>query len=517
MDSKIKNKNLLEIFIYTGIYDDITEIEALKALQESVQKEKDKINFFKDIKKNHENLSDLDEQIIERYLKYFPGEKEEFSDHIARIPLLKRGLQAHEKIIHSILSAQENLKAAYQNYLKEQLEGEVPCPFCGIEKASLHILLGEYDKQYKYFKGLLGNEANELSQITKELREKLINPVYEEILKNIVAYDRKPKTLEVLKKRNINSEQWKLVQSLKEYLKNANVKYQKILLSKDADDTQLEVAPKKLELLEELLTSTKKTISHYLEYDEIVSSFGVLGFQYKDEDNSPKLVVDSEEITISHVEKDLAYLQFLELKINDDILLKKTNKLELLKSEIVKLDELKKKIDDIKTVYTIQIKQYERDIVTKITIPFYIYSAKVLQTRLEGNGVFLETAIDERSNAKNYIRFVASAKDDHDAWNTMSSGQLSGIVITFMLTMNKVFPSYFKTLMIDDPVQNMDEINMVSLLQLLRYEFEDYQLIMSTHDKKISSFFKYKYDVFERIVKTINIKKYRIDLSDNHS
>lgn len=218
------------------------------------------------------------------------------------------------------------------------------------------------------------------------------------------------------------------------------------------------------------------------------------------------------------MEKDLAYLQFLVLKINDDILLKKTNKLELLKSEIVKLDELKKKIDGIKTVYTIQIKQYERDIVTKITIPFYIYSAKILQTRLEGNGVFLETAIDERSNATNYIRFVASAKDDHDAWNTMSSGQLSGIVITFMLTMNKVFPSYFKTLMIDDPVQNMDEINMVSLLQLLRYEFEDYQLIMSTHDKKISSFFKYKYDVFERIVETINIKKYRVDhLSDSYS
>lgn len=98
----------------------------------------------------------------------------------------------------------------------------------------------------------------------------------------------------------------------------------------------------------------------------------------------------------------------------------------------------------------------------------------------------------------------------------MSSGQLSGIVITFMLAMNKMYPSNLKTLLIDDPVQTMDEINMVSLLQLLRYEFSDYQLIMSTHEKNISNYFSYKYSTLGKSVKPLDIKSYRFQEMGEH-
>ena len=106
------------------------------------------------------------------------------------------------------------------------------------------------------------------------------------------------------------------------------------------------------------------------------------------------------------------------------------------------------------------IKDYEKIVAKQVAIPFYIYSSKVLQTRPDGNGVFLQSAENNRENG--YLRFVSNLNDDHDAWNTMSSGQLSGLVISFMLAMNKVYPTKLTTILIDDPVQTMDEINLAS-------------------------------------------------------
>ena len=143
----------------------------------------------------------------------------------------------------------------------------------------------------------------------------------------------------------------------------------------------------------------------------------------------------------------------------------------------------------------------------EISIPFYVYSAKILQTRLEGSGIFLETATGRENG---FIRFSPTANDDHDAWNTMSSGQISGLVISFMLAMNRVYPTQLKVLLIDDPVQSMDEINMISFIQLLRYEFPDYQIILSTHDNNVSNYFEYKYLTFNKSTKTVNLKELRV-------
>ena len=108
-----------------------------------------------------------------------------------------------------------------------------------------------------------------------------------------------------------------------------------------------------------------------------------------------------------------------------------------------------------------------------------------------------------------FIRFISNASDDHDAWNTMSSGQLSGLILSFTLAMNKVYPTKLNTLLIDDPVQTMDEINLASFVQLLRNEFSNYQLVISTHERKTSSYFAYKYQL-ESIVKTLNLKRERL-------
>jgi DNA repair protein SbcC/Rad50 len=133
-----------------------------------------------------------------------------------------------------------------------------------------------------------------------------------------------------------------------------------------------------------------------------------------------------------------------------------------------------------------------------------------LQSRPEGSGIFLITP--GRSNINGFMQFSATPNDSHDAWNTMSSGQLAGVVISFMLAMNKVYPSKLSTLIIDDPVQTMDEVNMASFVQMMRYEFPEMQILLSTHESKVANYFNYKYNEAGLKTLPINMKSKRLKL-----
>ena len=43
----------------------------------------------------------------------------------------------------------------------------------------------------------------------------------------------------------------------------------------------------------------------------------------------------------------------------------------------------------------------------------------------------------------------------------------------------------------------MDNLNIHSFVELLRNEFSDYQIIMSTHDNFISRYMSYKFEKYE--------------------
>ncbi|UCP16258.1 hypothetical protein KI797_07520 [Aeromonas media] len=96
----------------------------------------------------------------------------------------------------------------------------------------------------------------------------------------------------------------------------------------------------------------------------------------------------------------------------------------------------------------------------------------------------------ERKNAT--MNFFTTKDFHHDAALSMSSGQISALSLSLFLALNK---KYAKTafLFIDDPTQCMDEINIASLSDLLRVEFRDRQVIISTHEQDISNYLCYRY------------------------
>lgn len=146
---------------------------------------------------------------------------------------------------------------------------------------------------------------------------------------------------------------------------------------------------------------------------------------------------------------------------------------------------MQSKIENAKQEYLINL-------VSQIECLFYIYSGRIMQDCHYGRGLFIRYS-------KNSLLFVSDLKGEVDALYNMSSGQLTSVVIAFTLTLNKIFSRY-KFMAIDDPLQTLDDINFWGLIELLRHEFKDSFILMSTHEDNYASLLGYKMKKFEQNV-----------------
>lgn len=146
------------------------------------------------------------------------------------------------------------------------------------------------------------------------------------------------------------------------------------------------------------------------------------------------------------------------------------------------------------------IHTYRKQLISQIEIPFFLYSSRLLQSYPGGQGVLIDSKEGEK------MRFTAPGRE-HDVLYTMSSGQLSAVLLAFSLSLNQIYArSGFQTLLIDDPIQCMDDINMVSLVELLGREFGQSQVIISTHEDDFARFIGYKYGKYGLSHKSVSLK-----------
>mgnify|MGYP001038866180 FL=1 len=78
-----------------------------------------------------------------------------------------------------------------------------------------------------------------------------------------------------------------------------------------------------------------------------------------------------------------------------------------------------------------------------------------------------------------------------------------------MLAMNKLYvgdDDQLGFLLIDDPVQTMDDINIASLVELLRNEFGNKQIILSTHELEKENYILYKFYKYGKFGQSFNVK-----------
>lgn len=147
----------------------------------------------------------------------------------------------------------------------------------------------------------------------------------------------------------------------------------------------------------------------------------------------------------------------------------------------------KNRVSALKKVLTDTERRYSGGTIADIELIFHIYSGRLIQNYQRGLGLFIERGEGNR------LQFSTAERSEHDATLSMSSGQLSALSMAFFLALNRV---YSKTpfVLIDDPAQSLDDINVASLTDLLRCELRDRQLIMSSHEDDIAAYMRYRFE-----------------------
>ena len=218
------------------------------------------------------------------------------------------------------------------------------------------------------------------------------------------------------------------------------------------------------------------------------------------------LIADSENIFPTYFQSKVEVLEDIrigdlenkKLYLDRQHKLVQNQQLQDLSSQIETLRITVERLEEINTIYKEEVKQFKIDIVKKLRIPFFIYSAKMLQNYQQGMGIFLthKKTTNSDSGKVAIIRFKSDTNNDHDVMNQLSTGQLAVVSLAFTLSLNTMFKlsDNLNFLMIDDPVQDMDAMNVLSFIEILRHGIIDkYQIILSTYSDLNALFMGYKF------------------------
>ncbi|MDP3845892.1 MAG: AAA family ATPase [Pseudomonas sp.] len=149
-------------------------------------------------------------------------------------------------------------------------------------------------------------------------------------------------------------------------------------------------------------------------------------------------------------------------------------------------EKTKNKVITLRKALDKTAQSYAKKTISDIELLFHIYSGRLIQNYQRGLGLFIT------SGKGDVLKFNTAEKSEHDAILSMSSGQIASLGMAFFLTLNRVYASN-SFILIDDPVQSMDEINVASLSDLLRVELPDRQILLSNHELEVSTYMRYKF------------------------
>lgn len=435
--------------------------------------------------------------------------------------------------LKEIIRSRNNLYKEIKKTSRDTLDNEI-CPYCGEDWGSHELLLDGFREREETFRNILTKQTNQLATIEEELENDYIEPIQNymnEYLKKHPKVD--SKILNILEELsniefdfvelenyNFNSSlHWsspKTYQDLQEDLKEVKkVIDSKIPVTKEIYSMIQKISSisfeSSIEDIQEIIPAEYlKTFIISTEHEKIATTnqskirMDLIKFinEYKEnfkyDHNKAK---DDKDIYSRYFDNDenifnkLSVQKLNEKKqyINYVYSIKESHILDMYKERERKLEAILKKIEKTRESYNKLIVKHKKRMVENIKLPFYIYTAKILQNYQQGMGVFLST------NENDAIRFLTDSTSDHDAIHHLSSGQLAVVSLAFTLAINKTYniSNNLKFLAIDDPIQEMDALNVHSFIELIRHEFlKDYQLIFSTHSDSSSLYMKYKFEKF---------------------
>lgn len=403
-----------------------------------------------------------------------------FTDLLVQAKNLSHNQTGLEKTLSSILHFRHQL---HQNITKVENLEQSSCPYCGYNWNSPSLLEEQYIATQDTLNGIIERNGLMYAQIIAEIKN-LIDIHCVPLLTNVLNELKSNPQLKIFMEFPDSSVWMQAIKCCDAILKRIDLPITGInaqIPPAGWDDAALSVMSK--------IDQLRETIPAEYRIDDEKYKFQSVYSQYFAKNNY------FNSLTEQALEAKYAY-------IRSEFYLSFNSTCEIHKKLLAQKESLEELMHQIKCYHQAlnhSISQYQELVIGQIEIPFFLYSSRLLQSYHGGQGVMIKS--DGQS-----IRFVAPGAE-HDVIYTMSSGQLSAVLLAFSLTLSKIYSGdSFQTILIDDPIQCMDDINMISFVELLRREFSSSQIILSTHEDAFSNYIQYKFEKYHLPSQSITLK-----------
>ncbi|EJL8715973.1 AAA family ATPase [Vibrio alginolyticus] len=394
------------------------------------------------------------------------GRLEWFESKIETRNSLREKSSANAKVAAEL----ERLKRQLLEEHKKSYPDDQMCPLCGADWEAHRSMVDAIETRSKQISNSLSQDGKDLLNLiaAMDAELKLIDTHVQDRLK-VIRPKFEPNLYAALTKVRL---QLPAIIQLKEKLQNENIQFTDSFTKID------DVVVERLEKLKEILRNKKEVESDALALPEDWRDTISLTFK----DLQDFYIVTAEDLRNKE--------QYISIKANEaqNVRLQTCiSSLKLIEKETLAAQKAQSKIKRLRETLKETEQRYTDQTISAIELIFHIYSGRLIQNYQRGLGLFIE------SREGTQLRFLTAEKSEHDAVMSMSSGQVCALGLAFFLSLNKVYAKV-PLILIDDPSQSLDEINVASLTDLLRCELKHCQLIVSSHEDDISAYMRYRFD-----------------------
>lgn len=463
------------------------------SLLQKAEDYENKYNTKKSLEQLKENLekrtlNGLNWKVILQHKLLEEEDSASIKETIEEIDNLKKSQGITASMITTINDARSTLIGYSDQAIQQSVIDDSECPLCGApydSKAELDRKISEETEKLQA-----------LSDETSIIIQERVGKIYTQYLNAVLTDTTK------LLRDSITEEMYQKLQEVKKYkvkLEEINNLLYKINvhLPQEYNEDITEIAKGYNELIKNVQANLKR-IPNEIEEQLSDKKFADDYDRYYDKDEKKFL-----SMSLSALKEKQSYVRemFYDSKIK--MINEKQNELSKVKERYDELQEIYEDLCKYRDSINEGVKDYKRKVICDIEPLLHVYTAKILQQKFNGRSIFILTNDDMTS-----LQLVNSAADKQDVLYNMSSGQLAAVSLSFLLCMNQVYAQQqaFPFILIDDPIQTIDDVNMVGLVDILRFEFRDAQIFISTHEQKFEWYLKYKYEKANKKIASYNMK-----------
>lgn len=477
---------------------------------------KNKIKIVSDEKQKIEIIKKTDQIDTTVQPEIYAGISEYVSVQKAEVEKMKNEINNRQNVINDkekgneIIAALSNLVAGREGFLKYRNEGNSQCPLCGSKEKFENTI--KSDELAGEAQAYLDKSKSDLGIMKKEMQDLVadVNKKFEALKKHIVNhFEEKLKILE--EQKTVFNNYYNKTKDFFDRLKNLNIsidskcmenleikknELNKIKLEKDAVNSEIELI-KNILTTNQLSYSLENISSEPLKKIQldlallIDQSISVLNFKFE-EFNKKLLFINNLLNNKKVLEKQLQIDKDEEQnkKTNEDI------------SDLKRAKEKAKKIRDSIEAKKTRIEKLELEAVGPYL--YKIFSKVIKHTNIE------EIKFN-RDGSKGEGGATFTDQDDNNILNILSQGQFGVFMLSFFFAnmFKRREETEFKTYFVDDITSCMDDMNVLSFVDIIKYQLYQKdgvikQFFFSTCSNDLERLFIHKMKSFG--IKFVNIK-----------